>query len=251
MEQANVILITQARTGSSRLPGKVLLEINEKSLLEIHLERVRKSILVDEVIVATTTDPADYQIVNLCNDLGVDVFCGSEKDVLERYYQSALRYKPRWVVRVTSDCPLIDPQLIDAIIQCAITNDVDYCSNGLIEQFPDGQDVEVFKFKALEIAYQEAVLNSDREHVTPFIRRGKGSGKPFKTLNFPCREDYSKVRMTVDEEADFNVIKGLIDAIGIDKNWLEYTRYLQNSEISKLNSDIIRNEGYLKSQKND
>lgn len=249
MEAPNVIIITQARMGSTRLPGKVMLEIEHEPLLLIHLNRLNKVKYKSKLIVATTNKVADKEIINLCEKYGFAYYAGSENDVLDRFYQSVKSENPEWIVRVTSDCPLIDPALVDAVISCAIVNDVDYCSNGLIEKFPDGQDVEVFKFRALEKAWKLAKLSSEREHVTPFIRNNKSEN--FICLDFPCREDYSKVRMTVDEKADFVVVESLINELGKQASWLAYTRYLLTSDIARLNSNIIRNEGYLKSLKND
>jgi spore coat polysaccharide biosynthesis protein SpsF (cytidylyltransferase family) len=208
---------------------------------------------VDKIIVATTTDSQDDVIQELCSQLVFSCFRGSETNVLDRFYQGLKNIEPIWVVRVTSDCPLIDPNLIDAVISCAIVNDVDYCSNTLIEHFPDGQDIEVFKFSVLEKAWKEATLASEKEHVTPFIRNNaNGKGKQlFKALNFPCVDDFSKIRMTVDEKRDFELISTLIERQGLDKSWLAYTNEIINENLSAINDDIVRNEGLLKSLKND
>ena len=224
----DTIIITQARTGSTRLPGKVLMKVNEQELLYIHLERLKKSKLKDRVIVATTLNMEDDQIADVCDKWGIPSFRGSENDVLDRFYQCAKDLKPKWVVRVTSDCPLIDPALVDAVISCAQTNNVDYCSNGLIENFPDGQDVEVFKFSALEKAWENAKLNSEREHVTPYIRMNANfnGGSQFTAINFPCVRDYSKIRMTVDERKDFDLIKVLIEKLGTNETWTNYVDYI-------------------------
>ena len=131
--------------------------------------------------------------------------------------------------------------------------DVDYGSNGLVEHFPDGQDVEVFKFTALKIAWEKAKLLSEREHVTPYIRNnsnGKGNNS-FASINYPCSADYSKIRMTVDEVQDFELIKILIHKLGAKKSWQEYTDFIISNNLSKINDDIIRNEGLLKSLKKD
>lgn len=247
------VIITQARTGSTRLPGKVLMKINDQELLAIHLERLAKSKQADQVIVATTTNEEDVLIETLSTNLGYTVYRGSEGDVLDRFYQSCKNLQPEWVVRVTSDCPLIDAELIDAVIRQATESDVDYCSNTLIENYPDGQDIEVFKFSALEKAWSEARLNSEREHVTPFIRTNcdfKG-GTVFKAGNFPCPGDYSKIRMTVDEQKDFDLIEKLISEIGTDRSWMEYTQYIIDHQLYRINSDIERNEGYYKSVRKD
>jgi len=142
MESAlNTLIITQARTGSTRLPNKVLLQIKGEELLITHLERLKKCKLNDKLIVATTSKKADDLIISLCDKIKVDTYRGSEHDVLDRFYQASVNYQPKWVVRVTSDCPLIDPDLVDAVIAFAQTQDLDYFSNGIVENFPDGQDV--------------------------------------------------------------------------------------------------------------
>lgn len=251
--EIKTILITQARFGSTRLPGKVLKEINNKSLLEIHLERLKKCKNVSEIIVATTNNLQDEIIYNKAIKWGFQSFRGSEDDVLDRFYQAVKHKKPDWVVRVTSDCPLIDPELVDKVIKFAKEKDADYCSNGLIENYPDGQDIEVFKFSALQNAWENAKLLSDREHVTLYIRNNSDfkGGDKFTAINFPCPFDYSKIRMTVDESKDFEVIEILVNELGIEKTWLEYTNYCIDNNLNAINGKIIRNEGLLKSLKND
>ena len=251
--ELKTILITQARTGSTRLPRKVLMEINKSPLLKIHLDRLNNTKKVDKIIVATTYNVEDNIIEKMVMDWGFEVFRGSENDVLDRYYQSVINIKPTWVVRVTSDCPLLDPELVDAVISFAQVNDVDYASNGIIENFPDGQDVEVFKFSALEKAWREAKLKSEREHVTSYIRNNSILNKEskFLILNFPSLKNYSNIRMTVDEHKDFELIEELITNLGTKCDWLTYTHYIINNELNKLNCNIIRNEGFLKSLKND
>jgi glutamate-1-semialdehyde aminotransferase/spore coat polysaccharide biosynthesis protein SpsF (cytidylyltransferase family) len=247
------LLITQARLGSSRLPGKVLKKIKSKTLLQIHLERLTTSKEVSQIVVATTDKQEDEQISNLVKQLGFSVYRGSENDVLDRFYQAARPYAPDLVVRVTSDCPLIDASLVDEVIRFGKSHDAEYCSNNLVENFPDGQDVEVFEFKALETAWNEANLMSDREHVTPYIRRNSThfGGKKFKSINYPAPEDYSRIRMTVDEPKDFELISVIIKNQGLDKSWREYTQYMIDHELTKINNGIVRNEGYLKSLNND
>lgn len=247
------ILITQARSGSTRLPGKVLKEINGKSLLQIHLDRLKKCKSVSEIIVATTTNSEDQVIYNKAIEWGFTSSRGSESDVLDRFYQAVKDKNPDWIVRVTSDCPLIDPVLVDQVIYFVQENNKDYGSNTLIENYPDGQDIEVFKFSALEEAWKNAKLLSEREHVTPYIRNNadlKG-GSLFLAKNYPCDFDFSKIRMTVDESKDFELISILINDLGIDKTWLEYTNYIIQNNLTEINDSIIRNEGLLKSLKND
>ncbi|MDB4024204.1 glycosyltransferase family protein [Flavobacteriaceae bacterium] len=251
--EVKTVLITQARSGSTRLPGKILMKINGESLLDIHLKRLSKCNNVSKIIVATTDKPEDKVIYDYAIDRGLNSFRGSESDVLDRFYQAVRNEKPDWIVRVTSDCPLIDPFLVDKLINFAHNNNRDYCSNTLIENYPDGQDIEVFKFLALELAWKNANLPSDREHVTPYIRNNsdfKGASL-FTALNYPFASNYSKIRMTVDEPRDFDLIKVLINNLGTDKTWLEYTNHIIKNDLNKINNSIIRNEGFLKSIKND
>jgi spore coat polysaccharide biosynthesis protein SpsF len=251
--EIKTILITQARTGSTRLPGKVLKEINGKTLLQIHLDRLKKCATVSEIIVATTTNEEDTIIYDKAIQWGFNASRGSESDVLDRFYQAVKKKNADWIVRVTSDCPLIDPELVDHVIKFAQDNNVDYCSNGFVENFPDGQDVEVFKFSALEKAWQNATLLSEREHVTPYIRNYSDykGGSLFTSINYSSESDFSKIRMTVDESKDFDLIEILINKLGVEKSWLEYTNYIIDHDLTKVNGKIIRNEGLLKSLKND
>lgn len=251
--EVKTVLITQARLGSTRLPGKVLKEIGGKSLLQIHLERLKKCNTISEIIVATTIKEEDQVIYDKAIEWGFSAFKGSELDVLDRFYQSVKDKNADWIVRVTSDCPLIDPILVDHVISFVHSNNKDYGANVLIENFPDGQDIEVFKFSVLEEAWKNAKLLSEREHVTLYIRNNadvKG-GNLFSAINYPCDFDFSKIRMTVDEIRDFELIKKLINELGTDKTWLEYTNYIIQNNLTEINDSIIRNEGLLKSLKND
>jgi spore coat polysaccharide biosynthesis protein SpsF (cytidylyltransferase family) len=249
----NIVVITQARTGSSRLPNKVLLKIQNKTLLQIHIERIKQSKLVNEIYIATTTNKADDSIINLAKNLNVKYYRGSEDDVLDRFYQTIKNKNVDFVVRLTSDCPLIDSELIDAVVDMSLKYDLDYCSNNLEEKFPDGQDIEVIKFSALEITWKLAKLASEREHVTPFIRKNcnYNGGLMFKAMNYPCEFDFNSIRMTVDEEKDFILIQKLINNLGTTKSWLDYTNYIKQNKLGIINENIVRNEGYINSIKND
>jgi spore coat polysaccharide biosynthesis protein SpsF len=249
-----VVAITQARTSSSRLPGKVLKQISGKTLLEVHLDRILKSKSIDKLLLATSEDQGDDVLPEIAMRTSVDTFRGSLTDVLDRFYRAASPLSPDWVVRLTADCPLIDPVLIDQVVERAIVSGADYCSNNLEPSFPDGQDIEVFRFSALEAAFREAILKSDREHVTPFIyrnARAKG-GDRFTAVNFGNESDYSAVRLTVDEPEDLEVVRILAAKLGLDQGWKEYADlYGSDAEIKKLNSRFMRNEGYEKSKQND
>ena len=251
--EIKTVLITQARTGSTRLPGKVLMEVNNTPLLKIHLDRLSQSKNIDKIIVATTINEEDDIIEKIGTSWGYEVYRGSENDVLDRFYQAVQKIKPTWVVRVTSDCPLIDPLLVDKVIEITQAENKDYGSNVIYETFPDGQDVEVFKFSALEKTWNEASKLSEREHVTPYIRNHSDLklGNLFSAISYKNNTDYSQIRMTVDEQKDFELINKIISELGMEQTWLDYAQYIIKNELVNLNGDIIRNEGYLKSLKND
>lgn len=250
----NILAITQARYGSSRLPAKILKEVSGKSLLEIHLERILKSKMITKLKVATTKEEGAGIIIDIANRLNVESYQGSTDDVLARFYETAKPESPDYVVRLTSDCPLIDPEVIDKVIKVCIETESDYASNTLSPTYPDGVDVEVFKYSALEKAYNEAGLKSDREHVTPYIWRNstfKGE-KLFKSVNVESSVDYSRSRITVDTIEDFLLVKDLIENLGADESFIEYVIYLENHiNIKVLNNQHVRNEGYDKSLLND
>jgi spore coat polysaccharide biosynthesis protein SpsF (cytidylyltransferase family) len=173
---------------------------------------------------------------------------------LERFYLAALPENPDYVARLTSDNPLIDPFEIDRVINKCVRGNYDYVSNVLEPTFPDGIDVEVFKFSALKNAHQEAVLKSDREHVTPYIWRNSSvkGGKMFSSFSIKYHKDFSKYRLTVDTQDDFNLIENIIFHLGTNKRWLDYVNYLsKNPELMNVNSQYERNEGYQKSLRQD
>lgn len=251
-----VLAITQARYGSTRLPAKILKEVNGRTLFEIHLYRILQSRQIDKLKIATTEEEGSKFIVAVADKLGVDYLKGSVEDVLTRFYDTAKSESPDYVVRLTSDCPLIDPSVIDETIQFAIDGDYDYVRTDA-KCFPDGLDTEVFKYSVLEQAFKEANLISEREHVTPYIwKNGTAEGSDmFKTANLQNRAgtySASEYRITIDEPEDFEVLKSLIVRLGIDKTWKEYIDYLENhDEIKSLNSKFGYNEGYEKSINND
>ena len=242
--ESKTILITQARTGSSRLPGKILKKVNDQELLKIHLERLSRCKNVDQIVVATTVEQKDQKVADLLEEWGIKYFRGSEDDVLDRFYQTLQSFKtrPEWVVRVTSDCPLLDPILVDDVIQFAREATADYIYNGLF--YPDGQDIEVIKFSALEEAWKKSKKKFEREHVTPYIRNNSDlfGKKLFKSKSFPYKVNYSEVRMTVDDSEDFDLVSKLIKDLGTETDWLTYTKYIIENSLSKTKSKFIRNE---------
>jgi len=249
-----VLVITQARLGSSRLPGKILLPVNGKPLLSVHMDRILQAKLYDKCIVATTDSENDNQLVEFLTSNNISYFRGSESNVLDRFYKAACLYYPEYIMRLTSDCPLIDPVLIDEMIRIALLNQYDYISNTLDLSFPDGQDIEIFTFSALQKAWKEAKLLSEKEHVTPFIWKNSSykGGKLFSSFNYKNEKNYSSVRMTLDEQADYLVISELINALGENTGWQDYAAYYTtHPEISSLNLKFERNEGYTKSELTD
>ena len=245
-----IIAVTQARYGSTRLPAKVLKKVGKDTLLDIHLQRILASKKISKLIVATTNEIGSKEIVHIAANNGVSAYCGSINDVLERFYFAVKDYQPDYIVRLTSDCPLIDPNVIDTVIENCIISGVDYASNTLKPTFPDGQDVEVFRFLALKKAYEDAVLKSEREHVTPYIKKNStfNKGNIFTSLNIESDWDCESYRMTVDTQEDFEVIKNLIINLGKNASWKDYVNYLDEHEtIKKINSNHKRDEGYVKS----
>ncbi|AVM52313.1 spore coat polysaccharide biosynthesis protein SpsF [Bacteroides zoogleoformans] len=249
-----VLAITQARYGSARFPAKILKEVNGVTLLELHLRRIIQSKMITKLKVATTDEEGSKYIIDICDKVGVEYCQGSVDDVLDRFYQTAKPENPDYIVRVTSDCPLIDSDIIDQTIKTCIDGGYDYASNTLIPTYPDGMDVEVFKFSVLEVAWKDAKLPSEHEHVTPYIKKNSTvmGGTIFKSFNVVNDVDLSALRITVDEQRDFEVIKVLIENVGVDKHCADYVNYLDmHKDVKDINSSIMRNEGYAKSLAND
>ena len=249
----NIVIVTQARLGSSRLPNKVMMKIGHHTMLSLHLQRLTHSKRASMTVVATTDEEGIDLILKECNTNGVNVYQGSLSDVLDRFYQAARKFHANIVVRVTSDCPLIDSSLVDEIIEKLVIEKLDYCSNTLTEDFPDGQDVEVFTFEALERAWLEAKLKSDREHVTPYIKRNSdfNGGSLFKAADLKCFKNMNSIRITVDEQSDLDFIRLLVKNIGEKASWIDYAQFIEKNPDLILNKGILRNAGYTKSLDND
>jgi spore coat polysaccharide biosynthesis protein SpsF (cytidylyltransferase family) len=247
----NLALI-QARMGSSRLPSKVLMNLCGKTVLEHVVTRVKESKFIDEVIVATTISIQDLQIVNFCASNNVRVFIGSEQDVLDRYYQAARLLRPANIIRITSDCPMIDPEIIDLIGHQHMLARADYSSNTLDETYPDGLDAEIFTFDSLEIAWHEAILKSDREHVTPYIKKNPNK---FKLLSVKNDENLSHMRWTIDQPEDYKFLSEIYGNIYPNNPKFRTKDVLEeinkHPQLKEINGGIVRNEGYLNSLKKD
>lgn len=246
----SINLIIQSRTSSTRLPGKVLMKLGDITLLELVIQRVKKATKIDKIIIATSLDKSDDEIESIVRaDNQIDLYRGSLSDVLDRYYQASKNFPSDAIVRITADCPLIDPILIDRMISDFEKNDLDYYSNTLKPQYPDGQDIEIFSFSALEKAWANATEISEREHVTPFIYNNSNYNKStlFKAENFQnSLGDFSHVRMTVDYLQDYKLICSLVAYGGFDLTWKAYVDLLKEKELDKLNMGIKRNEGFQK-----
>lgn len=237
-----VLAIVQARMGSTRFPNKVMQPIQGVPMIELLFRRLSRASRVDRVVLATSASPQNRPLADHLRALGYDVYQGSEHDVLDRYYQAARPFGPDTVVRITGDCPLVDPHLVDRIIEAYEAAGVDYYSNVAPPTFPDGLDTEVFSFRALERAAAEATAPAAREHVTPFIRE---SGL-FTTGNFAHDTDCSKERWTVDEPSDLDVVAGIFAYFHprTDFEWLEVMALRRSHPaIFEPNRQLTRNEG--------
>jgi spore coat polysaccharide biosynthesis protein SpsF len=206
------VIIVQARMTSTRLPGKVLKAVLGKPLLEYQWERLRKVSQVDEIIIATTTNDTDRPIVEFCETRGIACFRGSEQDVLSRYYEAATKAQADVVVRVTSDCPMIDPEIVETAISEFLSygDACDYLSNTVKRSYPRGLDVEVMSFVALEAAGHAARKQGDREHVTSYIYTHPAI---FQVRQLVGEEDLTEHRWTVDEPADLELISMMLEAL--------------------------------------
>ena len=247
-----ILAILQARFTSSRLPGKVLKPILSKPMLLHQIERIQNSKRIDKLVVATSTEKSDDGIEKMCLDNNIEVFRGSLDNVLDRLYQCAKPYNHKHVVRLTGDCPLADWQAIDQTIQCHIKGKYDYVNNRSKPAFPDGLDVEVITYSALKSACDNAVLPSEKEHVTLYVRHRKDK---FKLGYFYSSKDLSHMRWTVDEPEDFNLVEKIYKNLYknnpkfLMKDVLELLN--NNPELLKINSHIGTSEGMKKSLKED
>ncbi|MDD5339655.1 MAG: glycosyltransferase family protein [Candidatus ainarchaeum sp.] len=249
-----ITAILQARMGSTRLPGKSAREIAGRPMLWHVLQQLKRSMMVETIVVATTTNAADDEIEKLANASGVKCFRGSEEDVLGRYIGAVQKFGGDIVVRVTADCPLMDAGVIDRVIADFKKGGADYVSNVHPPTFPDGLDVEVFSRDALMRAGLEAKLGSEREHVTPYIWKNTGL---FRQRNVANGKDLSALRWTVDTPEGLEFVESAYRALG--KKGSAHSFGMQdvlevlakNPKIAEINKKSGRNEGYAKSLKED
>lgn len=243
-----ILAILQARVSSTRLPGKVLKNILRRPMLARQIERLKRSTAIDLLLVATSDEPSDAPLENLCSEQGISYFRGNLDDVLDRFYNAAKIYAPDHVVRLTGDCPLADPGLIDSVIAYHLDGEFDYSSNALEPTFPDGLDVEIFRFSCLEAAWKEARLSSQREHVTPFIYQQPDR---FRIGSYKQADNLSHLRWTVDEPADFDFVARVYEALYPVNPAFTTADVLGllagHKELLDMNAGYKRNEGYTTS----
>ena len=243
--QKRIILIVQARMFSKRLPKKVMKEVLGKPLLAYQVERLRRVKNVTEVVLAISNHPDDDSLVDFSHTQELKCFRGSAEDVLERYYLAAKKSKADVVVRVCADCPLIDPQIIEDAIELYFNEfpNCDYVSNTRIRTYPRGMDVEVFSFEALSKAHKYAKRPMEREHVTPFLYR---EGTPFHLGSLEQEENLSDYRLTVDEPADFDLIRRLIEELYPKDPSFSLKKIMGclkgHPEWKKINSHVLQKE---------
>jgi spore coat polysaccharide biosynthesis protein SpsF (cytidylyltransferase family) len=230
----------------------VLKNIIGKPMIWHVIDRVQRSTLVNGIVLATTTNKEDKPLLELAKESGVKSYAGSEDDVLDRYFQAATKFGADVIVRVTADCPLIDPKVVDKVIKHFLDGSFDYVSNTVKLSYPDGLDVEVFSYEALKRAWEGAKRSSDREHVTSYIRNHP---KIFKIGSLEHEKDLSGMRWTVDTEKDLKFVRKIYKRlykkvkIFLKRDILELLK--KQPELMDINKGILRNEGYIKSLRKD
>jgi spore coat polysaccharide biosynthesis protein SpsF len=249
-EVMNVVAIIQARMSSTRLPGKVLMPLVGKPVLEHVVSRIEYCKTIQKIVVATSVDSSDDAIEIWCNTRSISCFRGSLNDVLDRYYQAAKQYKADAIVRITADCPVIDPTIVDEVVSGYSDGGFEFF--GLSGEFPDGLDCTVFAFSAIERAWKESTLYSEREHVGPYIEKHPELFKSGTLVKF---KDLAHYRWTLDEMRDYEFLQAIFSRLYRDDGpFLTQdilTLLIKERALTLINSNIIRNEGYLKSLKTD
>jgi spore coat polysaccharide biosynthesis protein SpsF len=238
----DVTAIVQARMGSTRLPGKVLLNLAGKPMLVRDMERLKRAKNIDNIVIATTIKPEDDPIISLCHENGWDFFRGSENDVLDRYYQTAREYNTKIIIRITSDCPLIEPSIVDRLVEDFLSRepDIDYISNVFPDRtYPRGLDTEVLSFSALERCWKEEHNPAYREHVTPYIHHHPDR---FRISEVNNERDLSSMRWTVDTPEDFVFVTKIYNYFNENTfSWTDVLDLLKKQpQLLDINKDIIQ-----------
>lgn len=247
-----VVAIIQARMGSTRLPGKTLVKISGAPLLLHIINRIKASETIDAIIIATTQLPEDDVLEKLAADHCIACYRGSTDDVLDRFYQAAQTCEAEVIVRITADDPFKDPEILDHCCHYLLEHPhVDYVSNTMKPTYPEGLDIEVFRFRALEISWKQAKLHSEREHVTPFIWKNP---KIFRCVNIEHDEDLSHYRWTLDYPEDLKFTLQIYEKLS-DKGIFHMNDILdllkKYPDLLKINNIFVRNEGYQKTLENE
>jgi spore coat polysaccharide biosynthesis protein SpsF len=244
-DEIRTIIIVQARMGSKRLPGKILKKVMGRSLLEYQIERLKKVKNANDVVIATTINENDLLIVDLCKELGFNFIRGPEDDVLSRYMEAAIEFDAKFIVRINADCPLIDPNVVEKVIDYYHSNILryDYVSNILKPSYPIGLHTEMFSLNTLKQAHKNAVEPVEREHVTPYIYRNP---EMFKIGSLELNKDLSHHRWTVDYSEDFDLVKKIIEGIyplKADFDMFDILDFLRSHpELNNINSGITKEQ---------
>lgn len=248
----NIVGIIQARCDSKRLKNKIFADVNGRPLIERVVDRATYVKSIGKVVVATTKNISDDRLADWCVSKGVECFRGSESNVLERYYDCAKFYNANIVVRITADDPFKDPVIINHAINILIENNYDYVSNTIKPTFPEGLDVEAYKFESLEVAFKNATLSSEKEHVTPYIWKNNNK---FSLFNFVYKRDLSHLRWTIDYIEDLEFARSVYRKMSKKKEHFLMEDILclldEYPELSNIQKGVVRNEGYLESIKED
>lgn len=248
----NIVAIVQARMTSTRLPNKVLMDLGNRTVLGQVLNQLSFSKFLNNVVLATSNDESDDKLENWAIENNISYFRGDLNNVLKRFYDTAKSFHADVIIRITADCPLIDPEIVDAVIKEFLDGNYDYYSNANPPTFPDGLDTEVFTFKALEESFLNAELKSEIEHVTPYIRNHP---ELFKIGNYLSNVNYENLRWTIDNQEDYDFLKNIFINLNNENSFISWKKVIEflskNEEIQKINSHLQRNEGFIKSLNED
>ncbi len=236
-KEENVLAIIQARMNSSRFPGKVLEKIGRVTAIEYMISRVKQIRNINKILVATSDHINDNKIIKVCKNLQVEFFRGDEKDVLSRFYYAGKHYGANHLLRLTADCPMIDPEIADKIIEVYFKKKLDYCSNTIDRTFADGLDVEIFSFRVLSIAHEKAKKVNFREHVTSFFNGKYITKENFFTHQYKFYKNLSYVRLTLDTKADLKNINEIINILPDNYRWKDIVELYERSPNSFLVED--------------
>ncbi len=242
-----IAAIIQCRLGSTRLPRKIFLDLNGKPIIKHLVERLKKSKKIEKIIIATTLDTQDDQVCEWCEEESLDYFRGDTENVLSRFYHCAKRFNVSKIVRVTSDCPLIDPEIVDKTIELFSREEFDYASNNLKKTFPHGLDVEVFSYKSLETSYLNSSSKIEKEHITQFIRKRPNE---FKLVNLSSKNNLSDIRITIDEKEDLILVRKIIDALGNEASYKDIENlFISSPELKKINENAKNNHSIYNAER--